>query len=649
MKTKATLIKTWVLMALAVFSLQSSTCSAQGTAFSYQGQINDGANPATGIYDLRFTIYDSTNSPGVLIAGPVTNAAVTVSNGLFTTLVDFGNVFAGGSNWLELAVSTNGANAFTTLAPRQQITPVPVALFAATASNVLGMVSASQLSGRIATTNLSGTVTLAQLPAGVITNGASGVNITGTFTGNGNGLIGVPATALVAATNIGVIGWGYNGYGAINIPAGLTNVTAVAAGYMHSLALKNDGTVIAWGYNVLGQTTIPAGLTNVTAIAAGYLHSLALKSDGTVIGWGYNVFGQTTTAGLTNVTAIAAGFGHSLALKSAGTVIGWGDNADGEINIPAGLTNVTAIAAGEEHSLALKGDGTVIGWGDNSYGQTNIPAGMTHVTAIAAGANHSLALKSDGTVIGWGDNSYGQTNIPAGLTGVVALAPGCMALHALAISNHVIAAALSVNGVISGNGGGLTNLNAAGLSGIIPLAQLPAALVINSETGVTLSGTFSGDGSGLTNLTVAASNVTGGIIWQEFATPLTVEWSFNGVQLLTNSLPAGVPANCRYLLADVFVTANSSDAQNICLGRPHTLQTDWVPTRGTRPSTVFGNLSRHVVTLTYPGESDGWSPYYGLWFSSQTIPVSGTNCCFSNDGNSGSTGWVCLVIRAYSL
>jgi hypothetical protein len=501
-------------------------------------------------------------------------------------------------------------------------------------------------------------------------------------------LIGVPATALVAATNIGVIGWGYNGYGAINIPAGLTNVTAVAAGYMHSLALKNDGTVIAWGYNVLGQTTIPAGLTNVTAIAAGYLHSLALKSDGTVIGWGYNVFGQTTTAGLTNVTAIAAGFGHSLALKSAGTVIGWGDNADGEINIPAGLTNVTAIAAGEEHSLALKGDGTVIGWGDNSYGQTNIPAGMTHVTAIAAGANHSLALKSDGTVIGWGDNSYGQTNIPAGmthvtaiaaganhslalksdgtvigwgdnsygqtnipagLTGVVALAPGCMALHALAISNHVIAAALSVNGVISGNGGGLTNLNAAGLSGIIPLAQLPAALVINSETGVTLSGTFSGDGSGLTNLTVAASNVTGGIIWQEFATPLTVEWSFNGVQLLTNSLPAGVPANCRYILADVFVTANSSDAQNICLGRPHTLQTDWVPTRGTRPSTVFGNLSRHVVTLTYPGESDGWSPYYGLWFSSQTIPVSGTNCCFSNDGNSGSTGWVCLVIRAYSL
>ena len=44
---------------------------------------------------------------------------------------------------------------------------------------------------------------------------------------------------------------------------------AIAAGDIHSLALKADGTVVGWGYNGYGQTTIPAGLTNVVAIAAG--------------------------------------------------------------------------------------------------------------------------------------------------------------------------------------------------------------------------------------------------------------------------------------------------------------------------------------------------------------------------------------------
>jgi len=39
----------------------------------------------------------------------------------------------------------------------------------------------------------SGTIPLAQLPAGVITNGASGVSISGSFTGNGGGLTNLSA------------------------------------------------------------------------------------------------------------------------------------------------------------------------------------------------------------------------------------------------------------------------------------------------------------------------------------------------------------------------------------------------------------------------------------------------------------------------
>jgi hypothetical protein len=65
-----------------------------------------------------------------------------------------------------------------------------------------------------------------------------------------------------------------------NIPAGLTNVVAIAAGEGHSLALKADGTVVSWGADSsYGLTNVPAGLTNVVAIAAGVWHSLALVGD----------------------------------------------------------------------------------------------------------------------------------------------------------------------------------------------------------------------------------------------------------------------------------------------------------------------------------------------------------------------------------
>ncbi|MEI6395987.1 MAG: immunoglobulin domain-containing protein, partial [Verrucomicrobiota bacterium] len=133
--------------------------------------------------------------------------------------------------------------------------------------------------------------------------------------------------------------WGDNYYGQTNIPAGLSNVVAVAGGSDHSLALRADGMVAAWGDNYYGQTNVPAGLTNVVAIAGGQEHSLALRADGTVAAWGWNSYGQTTIpAGLTNVVAIAAGYNHSLALRADGAVVAWGRNYYGQTNIPAGLT-----------------------------------------------------------------------------------------------------------------------------------------------------------------------------------------------------------------------------------------------------------------------------------------------------------------------
>ena len=82
----------------------------------------------------------------------------------------------------------------------------------------------------------------------------------------------------------------------------------IAAGWNHSLALKEDGTVVAWGSNSSNQCEVPSGLEDVVAIQAGGSHSLVLKEDGTVVAWGWNGFNQCDVpSGLEDVVAIQAG------------------------------------------------------------------------------------------------------------------------------------------------------------------------------------------------------------------------------------------------------------------------------------------------------------------------------------------------------
>ena len=42
------IIAGWLLLAVSTFNLQPSTAHAQGTAFTYQGQLNAGGSPAKG-------------------------------------------------------------------------------------------------------------------------------------------------------------------------------------------------------------------------------------------------------------------------------------------------------------------------------------------------------------------------------------------------------------------------------------------------------------------------------------------------------------------------------------------------------------------------------------------------------------------------
>src|SRR6266496_376952 len=83
-----------------------------------------------------------------------------------------------------------------------------------------------------------------------------------------------------------VIAWGNNNDHQSDVPPGLVNVTKVAAGALHSVALKSDKKVICWGSNSFGQTNVPPNLSNVVAVAGGATYSLALKDDGSLVQWG---------------------------------------------------------------------------------------------------------------------------------------------------------------------------------------------------------------------------------------------------------------------------------------------------------------------------------------------------------------------------
>ena len=105
------------MTALALLALQAEFSSgfAQGTAFTYQGHLDNGTNPITGLYSFKFDTWSASSGGGV-IGGPVTNTAVPVTNGLFSTIIDFGpGVFTGPTNWLHVQVTTNGGTVFTSL------------------------------------------------------------------------------------------------------------------------------------------------------------------------------------------------------------------------------------------------------------------------------------------------------------------------------------------------------------------------------------------------------------------------------------------------------------------------------------------------------------------------------------------------------
>jgi hypothetical protein len=167
------------------------------SAFTYQGQLTERGSPANGSYDLQFRLFDAP-SGGSSWHLVLTNADVTVSNGLFTTTLDFGpDPFEGTARWLEIGVRAHGSGeGFALLDPRQSVTANPYALHAASAGNAFTATLANGVAPNAVTVAgiVDSNITSAKIAAGQVVKSlnqleddvllGAGTNITMAISGN---------------------------------------------------------------------------------------------------------------------------------------------------------------------------------------------------------------------------------------------------------------------------------------------------------------------------------------------------------------------------------------------------------------------------------------------------------------------------------
>ncbi|VGO16732.1 hypothetical protein PDESU_05323 [Pontiella desulfatans] len=398
---------------------------AQSSAFTYQGRLTDGSTPASGNYDFRFTLYDSTNLLGAIVAGPVDLMAIPVSNGLFTVAPDFGDgVFTGADRWLEIGVRSNGtASAFTALSARQSITAAPYALHAASVngSDILGLVPNNRLPGNLVRSD----VPLIELENQVIFRGpvefdnpsgppfavvsgadmVAGLNAErlGDRTAQGFWQTGgnagtTPGPDFIGTTDNQPLEFRVNGLRALRlecntesgetpdgIPDGAPNVIAGA-----------PNNWVATG--VVGATISGGGATNRFSFAA-------------------------PNSVLVDFGTIGGGFGNSIETAAFDATIGGGggnrvESFSQQASISGGWNNrilsgaeYTTICGGGGNMIGSNADGGTIGGGIGNEIQTEGYPPTPYGT-ISGGKDNVILPSASGSTISGGENNTVGTNAP---------------------------------------------------------------------------------------------------------------------------------------------------------------------------------------------------------------------------------------------
>jgi len=123
-------------LALMVCSAKVSEAGPMGTAFTYQGRLIDANSAAEGLYDFQFKLFDA-NESGTQKGPTIDVNDLDVIDGYFTVELDFGpDIFTGEARWLETTVAQSDGSDPCTLSPRQEVTPVPYAIYAVKAGDL---------------------------------------------------------------------------------------------------------------------------------------------------------------------------------------------------------------------------------------------------------------------------------------------------------------------------------------------------------------------------------------------------------------------------------------------------------------------------------------------------------------------------------
>jgi hypothetical protein len=340
---------------------------ALGTAFTYQGQLKSGGEPVDGECEFQFTLHDA-HELGSQV-GMTQTETITVTEGLFSAQLDFGpDAFTGEARWLGIGVKCPGDSDYTTLTPRQSLTPVPYALALpglrpqqnSTSPNLIGGYSGNQVTG-----------------------GAEGATI------GGGGAAGEINTV---AAMFGTIGGGRDNY----VPA----QDAVVAGGWDNTASGSASFAGGGEYNWANgdHSTIGGGQDNIVSSTHG---TIAGGWDNYASGNAASIGGGEYNWANGNHSTIAGGRDHVVS-STYGTIAGGWDNT------AAG--NAASIGGGE-FNWALGSHSAVAG------GQANAAWG-SHGTV--AGGQGNVAWASHSTV-------PGGYSADAGLYGQLAYASGSFA------------------------------------------------------------------------------------------------------------------------------------------------------------------------------------------------------------------------------
>lgn len=305
-------------LALAAVLLCASAVCAQTTAFTYQGKLTDGGNPANGNYDLQFALFDSV-SGGTQSGSTVSLTNVAVSGGVFTVQLDFGvNAFPGANRFLEIGVRPTGSSSFTTLAPRQQISSTPYAIRTLSAGTADALSSAcvacvqdSQISS-VSGSKVSGAIPVASVPAGSTSyiQNTTTQQASANFNISGNGTLGGTLSAGPVISNVS------DNYGLKQTGGGISVGTFVGSGGGWLGTITNHPLYFFTNNGASPTMTVhPNGNVGIGTTSPGY--PLVVQSSGLL-----SIYGKTTGSGTGIDGESTSGIGLQGVSQSGSAILG---------------------------------------------------------------------------------------------------------------------------------------------------------------------------------------------------------------------------------------------------------------------------------------------------------------------------------------